>query len=39
MHDQFDARPMVAFPGTEHHRLFADTNLYCLLTASWELNL
>ena len=31
MHGQFDARPMVTFPTTEHHRPLTSIKLYCLM--------
>jgi len=32
MHGQCDARHMVTFPATEHHRHLAGTKLPCLVT-------
>ena len=30
------ARPAVTFPAVEHHRLLADTKLYCLVTEAYR---
>ena len=32
MRGQSDARPMVIFPATRHHRQLAGTKLHCLVT-------
>jgi len=36
-HGQCDAKPTVAFPAAERHRLLVDTKLYCLVSGKKSL--